>query len=96
MGLVLITQDLRLVFPTCDRGLVLYAGALLEARHTDAAAAQPRPPDTLGLFSSEPPADRRVTELCATPGAVPTAKSVLGHCSFVVRRKLANDGWSWA
>jgi hypothetical protein len=52
-------------------------------------------PHILNLVSSEAPADRRVAELCATPGAVPTAKSVLGHCSFFVRRKLAKDGWSW-
>lgn len=85
MGLVLITHDLRLAFSACDRVLVLYAGALLEAGPTEEVAAQPRHPYTLGLLLSEPPADRRVEELHAIPGAVPAAESVLGHCPFADR-----------
>jgi peptide/nickel transport system ATP-binding protein len=85
MGLVLITHDLRLAFSACDRVLVLYAGALLEAGRTGEIAAQPRHPYTLGLLLSEPPADRRVKELHAIPGAVPPAESVLGRCPFAER-----------
>lgn len=85
MGLVLITHDLRLAFSACDRVLVLYAGALLEAGGTGEIAAQPRHPYTLGLLLSEPPADRRVKELHAIPGAVPPAESVLGRCPFAER-----------
>ena len=89
MGLLLITHDLRLAFSTCDRVLVLYAGALLEAGRTEEVAAQPRHPYTLGLLLSEPPADRRVEELYAIPGAVPTAESVLGGCPFAARCEWA-------
>lgn len=85
MGLVLITHDLRLAFSTCDRVLVLYAGALLEAGRTGEIAAQPRHPYTLGLLLSEPPADRRIEELHTIPGSVPTAESVLGRCPFAER-----------
>lgn len=85
MGLVLITHDLRLAFSTCDRVLVLYAGALLEAGRTGEVAAQPRHPYTLGLLLSEPPADRRVAELYAIPGSVPAAETVLGRCPFAER-----------
>jgi peptide/nickel transport system ATP-binding protein len=85
MGLVLITHDLRLAFSACDRVLVLYAGALLEAGRTEEIAAMPRHPYTLGLLLSEPRVDRRVRELYAIPGAVPPADDVLGRCPFADR-----------
>ena len=89
MGLILITHDLRLAFSTCDRVLVLYAGALLEVGRTAEIATNPRHPYTMGLLLSEPPADRRVKDLHSIPGAVPAADDVLHCCPFAGRCTFA-------
>ncbi len=85
MSLILITHDLRLAFSTCDRVLVLYAGATVEIGKADAVAAAPIHPYTSGLLLSEPPSDRRVNRLVAMRGNVPTAQSVLQTCAFYDR-----------
>jgi peptide/nickel transport system ATP-binding protein len=85
MSLVLITHDLRLAFAMCDRIYVLYAGALVEAGPASEVEAAPLHPYSHGLLLSEPPADRRVAELHAIPGAVPTPDEVAGCCTFAPR-----------
>src|SRR6202042_3371977 len=78
MGLVLITHDLRVAFAMCDRIYVLYAGSLLEAAPSAELEAEPLHPYSQGLLLSEPPVDRRVGELVAIAGSVPSADEVAG------------------
>ncbi|MEV6986013.1 ABC transporter ATP-binding protein [Sphaerisporangium sp. NPDC051017] len=85
MGLILITHDLRIAFSMCDQVNVLYAGSLVEAGPAADLEAEPLHPYTHGLLLSEPPADRRVAELVAIPGSVPTPDSVAGSCTFAPR-----------
>ena len=85
MSLILITHDLRVAFATCQRIYVLYAGSLLEVGDADEISAEPFHPYTQGLLLSEPPADRRVRELIAIPGAVPNPDEVKGKCTFAPR-----------
>jgi peptide/nickel transport system ATP-binding protein len=85
MSLILITHDLRVAFGTCERIFVLYAGSLLEVGDADEISVEPFHPYTQGLLLSEPPADQRVQELIAIPGAVPTADEVRGSCTFAPR-----------
>ncbi|WPB87796.1 ABC transporter ATP-binding protein [Streptomyces malaysiensis] len=85
MSLILITHDLRVAFATCDRIHVLYAGALVEAAGAGAMQSEPLHPYTQGLLLSEPPADRRVRELVAIPGSVPSAGEVQDRCPFATR-----------
>ncbi|MCP9485964.1 MAG: ABC transporter ATP-binding protein [Gaiellaceae bacterium MAG52_C11] len=85
MGLVLITHDLRVAFAICDRICVLYAGSLLETGGTAALEVEPLHPYTLGLLLSEPPGDRRLAELAAIPGVVPSPDDVAEVCSFSPR-----------
>ncbi len=85
MALLLITHDLRVAFSTCDRLYVLYAGSLLEVGKASAVEAEPLHPYTLGLLLSEPPADRRLTELVAIPGSVPSPDDVATICALAPR-----------
>jgi peptide/nickel transport system ATP-binding protein len=85
MGLVLITHDLRVAFSMCDRIYVLYAGSLLEVGRAPALEAEPLHPYTLGLLLSEPPGDRRLSELVAIRGSVPAPDDVAGCCAFAPR-----------
>ena len=89
MGLVLITHDLRVAFATCDRVYVLYAGSLIEVASASELETEPLHPYTHGLLLSEPPADRRVSELVAIPGTVPRADEVASCCTFAPRCRWA-------
>ena len=85
MGLLLITHDLRVAFSMCDRIYVVYGGSVLEVGVASEIADEPLHPYTLALLMSEPPVDRRVKELVAIPGGVPTAEAVGGSCAFASR-----------
>jgi peptide/nickel transport system ATP-binding protein len=85
MGLILITHDLRVAFSMCDRVSVLYAGSLLESGPADALESEPRHPYTLGLLLSEPPADRRLSQLVSIGGPVPRPDEVASVCAFSPR-----------
>lgn len=96
MALVLITHDLRVAFSVCDRIYVLYAGSLLEVASAADLEREPFHPYTLGLLLSEPPGDRRRSELLVIPGTVPAADDVATCCGFSPRcawsRPRCRDG----
>jgi peptide/nickel transport system ATP-binding protein len=89
MSLILITHDLRVAFSNCDRIYVLYAGSLVEVSGAKELDAEPLHPYSHGLLLSEPPAHRRVREMVAIPGSVPTADEVAGCCTFAPRCRWA-------
>ena len=89
MSLILITHDLRVAFSTCDRVYVLYAGSLVEVASARELDAEPLHPYSHGLLLSEPPVDRRIQEMVAIPGFVPTADEVAGCCPFAPRCQWA-------
>jgi peptide/nickel transport system ATP-binding protein len=85
MGLVLITHDLRVAFSICQRIYVLYAGSVLEAAPGAYLEREPLHPYTLGLLLSEPSVERRLDELAAIDGTVPSPDEVAGRCPFAPR-----------
>lgn len=91
MSLIWITHDLRIAFSMCDRVQVMYAGIMVEASEAQQLENEPLHPYTQGLLLSEPPADRRVDELVAIPGAVPVAAEVSTVCPFSTRCAWATD-----
>jgi peptide/nickel transport system ATP-binding protein len=91
MALVLITHDLRVAFSVCDRINVMYAGSLVEVGTPTTVAARPAHPYTLGLLLAEPPADRRIDDLIAIPGSVPSASTVTDQCAFADRCRWVTD-----
>ena len=89
MGLVLITHDLRVAFSICQRIYVLYAGSVLEAAPAADLEREPLHPYTLGLLLSEPSVERRLDELAAIEGTVPSPDEVSGRCPFAPRCRWA-------
>jgi len=85
MGLILITHDLRVAFSMCHRIYVLYAGSVLEVGDAGSLDSLPLHPYTLGLLLSEPPLDKRLAELPAMPGSVPSPDAVAHSCAFAPR-----------
>ncbi|WP_249345328.1 ABC transporter ATP-binding protein [Microbispora sp. H11081] len=91
MGLILITHDLRLAFSMCDRLAVMYAGAVVEVGEARDVAERPMHPYTMGLISSEPPADRRLVRMGAIPGTAARADEHPADCAFAPRCAWASD-----
>ncbi|WP_095090777.1 ABC transporter ATP-binding protein [Mesorhizobium sophorae] len=91
MSLILITHDLRVAFAMCDRIYVMYAGSLVEVAPADKLDAEPLHPYSNALLLSEPPVDRRVAELVAIPGSVPSPGEVANKCVFVPRCQWAQS-----
>ncbi|WP_457256006.1 dipeptide ABC transporter ATP-binding protein [Pedococcus sp. P5_B7] len=89
MSLVLITHDLRVAFSMCDRVYVLYAGSVVEVASSERLDAEPLHPYSQALLLSEPPVDRRVAELTAIPGSVPSPGEVVDECVFAARCRWA-------
>src|SRR3984957_18018675 len=85
MGLIMITHDLRVAFALCDRVLVLYAGSVLETAAAEEMEAGPLHPYTLGLLLSDPPVDRRLSQMAAIPGSVPAPADVASSCPVAPR-----------
>jgi len=85
MGLILITHDLRVAASMCERIYVMYAGSAIEVAPASALDAEPRHPYSLGLLTSEPPADRSLAKLPAIEGSVPQADDVAHECAFATR-----------
>ena len=85
MGLIMITHDLRVAFALCDRVLVLYAGSVLETAAAEQMEAEPLHPYTLGLLLSDPPVDRRLSQMAAISGSVPSPDQVADSCTFAPR-----------
>jgi peptide/nickel transport system ATP-binding protein len=91
MGLILITHDLRVAVAMCDRIYVLYAGSVLEVARASSLEGEPLHPYTLGLFTSEPPIDRRLDRFATIEGTVPEPGEVAGCCTFAPRCRWASD-----
>jgi peptide/nickel transport system ATP-binding protein len=91
MALVLITHDLRVAFSVCDQVNVMYAGTIAETGAPSVVSRRPAHPYTLGLLLAEPPADRRVDDLIAIPGSVPSADDVADRCPFADRCQWSTD-----
>lgn len=65
--------------PIGTRTLVLYAGLPVEVAAASAIEAAPRHSWTDGLLMSEPPVDRKLESLRASPGGVPEPDGVTGR-----------------
>ena len=94
-AIVLITHDLGVVAESCDRVVVMYAGAKVEEATTDALFARPGHPYTRGLLGAMPRLDTPLAEprgrLPEIPGMVPSLRSAALGCRFAPRCAQAID-----
>ncbi|MBU2488927.1 MAG: ABC transporter ATP-binding protein [Proteobacteria bacterium] len=80
-SILLITHDLGVVWETCDRVLVMYAGKLVEEAPVRELFRQPAHPYTRELLRSIPGFDPD-RELYAIKGQVPSALNYPAGCRF--------------
>lgn len=91
MAMILITHDLGLVAENADRGIVMYAGEVVETGSVNELFANPAHPYTQGLLRSLPRWGEQQDLLYSIPGTVPRDLGTLLGCAFADRCPLATD-----
>lgn len=90
-AVIMITHDLGVIWDTCDKVAVMYAGKVVEYTDIKRIFAEPRHPYTLGLLNSLPRMGSNQAELTAIPGNVPSPFAMPPGCSFAPRCPLATE-----
>jgi peptide/nickel transport system ATP-binding protein len=85
VALLFITHDLDLAATTCDRTVVMYAGAVVEEQASLALHSAPLHPYTRALLDSRPQLERATRRLTTIPGNPRAAYDVVQGCSFQPR-----------
>ncbi|MDP2990289.1 MAG: ABC transporter ATP-binding protein, partial [Kiritimatiellota bacterium] len=88
LAYLFVAHDLAVVRYMCDRILVMYAGAIVEAAGVDALFACPAHPYTQALLSAVPDVEKGLRARAAgvrreiVKGEVPTVTSSVAGCPF--------------
>ena len=90
-AVILITHDLGVVYETCDRVAVMYAGKIVEYTMAKELFTNPKHPYTIGLLNSLPRLDMDQDELMTIPGTVPSPYNMPKGCSFAPRCAFAKE-----
>ncbi len=88
-AVILITHDLGVVYESCDRVAVMYAGKIVEYTTANELFENPKHPYTIGLLNSLPRLDLDQEELTTIPGTVPSPYNMPKGCSFAPRCAFA-------
>jgi len=97
LAYLFIAHDLAVVRYMCDRILVMYAGAIVEAADADALFACPAHPYTQALLSAVPDVEKELRARAAgarreiVQGEVPTVTSAVAGCPFHPRCPHAQE-----
>ncbi len=88
-----VTHNLGVVANICHRVMVLYAGELVEQAPTGQLFGRPLHPYTQGLLDSVPRLgdNKKVMQLRAIPGRIPSLRERQPGCVFLPRCPLAID-----
>ncbi|ADD07526.1 ABC-type transport system ATP-binding protein (probable substrate dipeptide/oligopeptide) (plasmid) [Natrialba magadii ATCC 43099] len=90
-SMIVITHDVSVVAETCDRVLVMYAGALAEEGSVEEIFESPYHPYTVGLKRAFPNIQEPDQDLISIPGYPPDLSPPPAGCRFAPRCPLATD-----
>ena len=82
MAMILVSHDLGVIAGSCERMIVLYAGARMEEGPTRSVLERPLNPYTRGLLAAIPERRAGQTRLAAIPGTVPGFSELPQGCRF--------------
>ncbi|MGI6344116.1 MAG: ABC transporter ATP-binding protein [Bacillota bacterium] len=85
MTLILITHDLGLVAEYADRGVVMYAGEVMETGSVEQLFNEPAHPYSQGLIRSLPRWGEQQGRLYSISGSVPRDLGAIRGCAFAAR-----------
>jgi oligopeptide/dipeptide ABC transporter ATP-binding protein len=91
LALVMVTHDLPVVAQLCDRGVVMYAGRVVERGSVDALYHDPQHPYTRLLFAATPDLEDLDGPVVSIPGAPPRLDRPIEGCPFRPRCDRAFD-----
>ncbi len=92
MAVILVTHDLGVVAETCDRGIVMYCGSIVESAGIEDLFNHPCHPYTEGLLQSIPRLrEKPVDRLPIIPGRVPDLFHLPSGCRFADRCSKVTD-----
>jgi oligopeptide/dipeptide ABC transporter ATP-binding protein len=91
MAIVLVTHDWGVLSDLCERGVVMYAGQVVEQAGVAEMVPAPRHPYTAGLLASNPVHAVRGQPLPAIEGVVPAPVAWPVGCRFQARCAYAQD-----
>ncbi len=91
MAMILITHDLGLVAENAARGIVMYAGEVVETGGVDELFVSPAHPYTQGLLRSLPRWGEQRDVLYSIPGTVPRNLETIPGCAFADRCPVATE-----
>ncbi len=92
MAVILVTHDLGVVAETCDRGIVMYCGNIIESADINSLFNHPRHPYTEGLLNSIPRLrEKKVDQLPIIPGRVPDLFHLPEGCRYGDRCNRVTD-----
>jgi peptide/nickel transport system ATP-binding protein len=90
MAIVLVSHDLGVISEACDDVVVMYAGRVLEAGHSQEVLLRPRHPYTRGLLEAMPSLDStRDVRAVPIPGQPPDLSALPAGCPFAPRCRFA-------
>ncbi|MGN6606296.1 MAG: dipeptide/oligopeptide/nickel ABC transporter permease/ATP-binding protein [Jatrophihabitans sp.] len=89
MAIILVTHDLGVLSDLCERGIVMYAGEIVEAAAVTELIRAPRHPYTAALLAANPHDARPGEPLRAIEGTVPAPADWPQSCRFANRCPLA-------
>jgi len=90
-SMLLVTHDVGVVAQYCSRVLVMYAGQLVEAAHTEELVRNPRHPYAAGLLGSTVSLEGRERPARSIDGVVPSPLEFSPGCRFVERCPNAGE-----
>jgi oligopeptide/dipeptide ABC transporter ATP-binding protein len=93
LSIILITHDLGVVYNTCDRVLVMYAGRVVESASTRSLFERPLHPYTAALLKSIPRIDGAQGERLEAIAGIPPRldRGPFRECTFAPRCRFVHD-----
>jgi peptide/nickel transport system ATP-binding protein len=91
LSFILISHDLSVMAETCDKGVIMYAGKIVESGTTTDIFNHPQHPYTKQLIKSFPNIHAKREMISSIPGDPPNLLDLPPGCSFRPRCALAFD-----
>jgi peptide/nickel transport system permease protein len=91
MAILFVTHDWGVAADMCDRGIVMYAGEVVERAGLGPIVDEPRHPYTAALLNSDPRGAQQGSRLPTVPGTVPAVGAWPSGCRFSPRCQFATD-----
>ncbi|SFD88089.1 peptide/nickel transport system ATP-binding protein/oligopeptide transport system ATP-binding protein [Lentibacillus persicus] len=92
MSIIMITHDLGVVWETCDKVLVMYAGKVVESGSVKEVYENPLHPYTWGLLDSQiTESHDSLSPLATIPGSPPDLSHEIKGCPFADRCPFAQE-----